>query len=405
MRVLVATILQNVVGGVETYLHALLPALRARGHEVALCCEQAADPSLPLIGSQDVPVLTGCDLRSVSAWRPDVVYSQGLQSPQLEEAFVRAYPTVLFAHNYHGTCISGTKMQAAPCPRPCQRTLGPGCLAAYLPRRCGGLNPWTAWTLYRTQQQRRRLLDRYAAVAVASRWMFEEYRRHGVAEDRLHLLPLFPPGVEPDAQPPLERALTGQILMVGRLTALKGGLCLVEAVGQARRLRRDLTLVVAGDGPERQPMADAARRFDVPVRFAGWVGVAEREALMREADLLAVPSLWPEPFGLVGIEAGCVGLAAVGYAVGGVPDWLVPGQSGELAPAPPTAKGLADAISRALADPAHLGRLRRGAWETARRHSPDAHLTALEDLLAGACAPSQRPARDVTRPRLHPEKQ
>ena len=42
-----------------------------------------------------------------------------------------------------------------------------------------------------------------------------------------------------------------------------------------------------------------------------------------------MPSLWAEPFGLLGIEAGCVGLPAAGYAVGGIPDWLVPGETGE----------------------------------------------------------------------------
>ena len=106
---------------------------------------------------------------------------------------------------------------------------------------------------------------------------------------------------------------------------------------------------------------------------------------MREADLLAVPSVWPEPFGLVGIEAGCVGLPAVAFAVGGIPDWLIPGKSGELAPGdPPTADGLALAIVRALADPTPLQRLRIGAWEVARTFRPGRHLDELERILDAA---------------------
>src|SRR6202034_271377 len=97
--------------------------------------------------------------------------------------------------------------------------------------------------------------------------------------------------------------------------------------------------------------------------------------LMRQADLVAVPSLWPEPFGLVGIEAGCFGVPAVGFAVGGIPDWLIPGQTGELAPAdPPTVEGLAEAIVRALEDPAHYQKLCSGAWEMAKRFSLERHL-------------------------------
>jgi glycosyltransferase involved in cell wall biosynthesis len=103
---------------------------------------------------------------------------------------------------------------------------------------------------------------------------------------------------------------------------------------------------------------------------------------MRAADLLAVPSVWPEPFGLVGIEAGCVGLPAVAYDVGGIGEWLVPGRSGELAPGdPPTVDGLAGAIVRALRDPVRYASLRRGAWEIARQFTMAAHMNRLEPVL------------------------
>ncbi len=112
---------------------------------------------------------------------------------------------------------------------------------------------------------------------------------------------------------------------------------------------------------------------------------------MRGADLLAVPSVWPEPFGLVGLEAGCVGLPAVAFAVGGISDWLRPGVSGELAPGdPPTIAGLADAIGRALADLDHHARLRYGAWTVAQSFTQPAHLAGLERILeqiAGHGAP------------------
>src|SRR5207248_7749720 len=113
----------------------------------------------------------------------------------------------------------------------------------------------------------------------------------------------------------------------------KGGHHLIEALPRAAAaLGRRLTLVVAGDGPEEARLEALARRRGVPAEFRGWVTAAEREALTRGVDLLAVPSLWPEPFGLVGIEAGCVGVPAAAYAAGGIPDWLTPGAAGEAAP-------------------------------------------------------------------------
>jgi glycosyltransferase involved in cell wall biosynthesis len=226
-------------------------------------------------------------------------------------------------------------------------------------------------------------------VAVASRALFDEYRRHGVAEERLRLVPLFPPEQAPDREPPsLRPRALDRVLMIGRLTDLKGGRLLVRALSDAgRALGRQLTLVLAGDGPEREPMRELARRLLIPLEERGWVGPAEREALLRGADLLAVPSVWPEPFGLVGIEAGCVGLPAVGFQVGGVADWLIPGETGEAAPGdPPTVGGLAGAITRALRDPAHHQRLCAGAWDMAHRFTPDSHRERLEALLAEAAS-------------------
>lgn len=376
MRVLIATIYRNVAGGVETYLRDLIPALRSRGHEVALLHEVPADRSRPTVDG-DGPAWCG-DLRAVPQWRPDVVYAQGLIDPGLEEALVASYPTVLFAHNYHGTCLSGTKRQAFPASTPCERTFGPACAALYLPCRCGGLNPLTVLSRYPATMRRGGLLRRYRAVLVASRHMREEYRRHDVAEDRLHLTPLFPTAVEPDEELSYA-AMTDEVLFAGRLTELKGGALLVPAVAAAsERLGRRLRLVVAGDGPERRKLERLAERHRVEAEFHGWVNPAQRVALMRRAAVLAFPSVWPEPFGLVGIEAGCVGLPAVGYAVGGVTDWLIPGESGELAPAdPPTSLGLREALVGALSDPAHHARLRAGALGVARRFTRERHVDAL----------------------------
>jgi glycosyltransferase involved in cell wall biosynthesis len=389
MRILIATQNVGIAGGVETYLRELLPLLGARGHDVALLHENGAGAAARVDDlAGDLPRWCLADdpaeaLRAAEAWRPDVCYLQGLDSPAAEAELVRRFPTVLFAHNYHGTCISGTKQRAWPSPRPCARPLGPGCLLAYFPCRCGGLDPRTMVRLYRAQRRRRTLLGQFRAVAVASRHMRNEYRRHGVPEDRLRLLPLFPAGAEPDPDPLAERPGQGCVLMVGRLTDLKGGRLLVEAVSRAQAvLGRALALRVAGDGPDRPAMKEAARRAGVRAEFCGWVDQDGRTRLMRQADVLAVPSVWPEPFGLVGIEAGCVGLPAVAYALGGIPDWLRPGESGELAPAdPPTAAGLAEALVRVLNDPRHLSRLAQGAWQVAREFTPERHLRALETLL------------------------
>jgi glycosyltransferase involved in cell wall biosynthesis len=388
-RILLVTRHRAVVGGVESHLRTLLPLLQARGFEPGLLFEHEAAPGQALIdGGLELPTWSLAALGrqgvldAVAAWRPDRVYQHGVQDLDLEEALLERYPALLFLHAYYGTCISGMKRHAFPSPTPCERVLGPGCLVHYLPRRCGGRSPVTALREYGYQRRRLSLIPRYGTVLVGSRAMREEYLRHGLAGSQVVCVPLF--GDAPlDAEPPTPRPSSGQVLLVGRLTELKGGVELVRALPAAREaLGRELELVVAGDGPERPRMEAEAAARRVPVRFAGWVDRAERERLMRRADLLAVPSVWPEPFGMVGVEAGAVGLPSVAFEVGGIPDWCEPGVSGELAPGrPPTTRGLADAIVRALAHPEHHARLREGAWRMARRFNAEAHVDALDGLL------------------------
>jgi glycosyltransferase involved in cell wall biosynthesis len=395
VRILIASSYRGMIGGAESYQKGLLPALRARGHAVGLFTQHGATDPRATIDGDDGAIARWCveeqgeqaALSGVRDWRPDVVFSQGVQSPELEEELATRFPAVMFAHNYYGTCISGNKCHAFPAVHACERIFGPMCLLLYHARRCGGLNPATAWRQYRLQAARQRLLRCFRAVLVASAHVREEYLRHGVEARNLHLVPyLLTTGMAPDGEPPTDRPLGGRVLLLGRLTRIKGGEHLVRALPQAEyALGRPLSLVVAGDGPERPRLQALARRLGVRAEFVGWVGGAERSRLLRQADVLAVPSLWPEPFGLVGIEAGCVGLPAVGYATGGIRDWLLPGESGELAPGDrPTVAGLAEALVRALGDPAHYNRLRRGAWRVAQRYTVARHVDLLLPILERA---------------------
>ena len=76
-----------------------------------------------------------------------------------------------------------------------------------------------------------------------------------------------------------------------------------------------------------------------------------KNALFASAALLVVPSVWPEPFGLVGLEAGAHGVPAVAFETGGVGEWLRDGTNGLMAGRRPAVEPLARAIAAALADP------------------------------------------------------
>ena len=130
----------------------------------------------------------------------------------------------------------------------------------------------------------------------------------------------------------------------------------------------------SGPPPPRDP--------DLSIHFVGWASRAALHGLIDESDLLAVPSLWPEPFGMIGLEAGRLGVPTAAFDVGGIGDWLQHGVNGMLAPgSSATSEGLAAAISGCL-DPAAYPALSAGAIAAARRFTMDAHLDRLRSALA-----------------------
>jgi glycosyltransferase involved in cell wall biosynthesis len=410
MRIAIATHSGRVVGGIESYLTVLIPALVAADHEVALWYEQEGGDDRPPVaegattGRWDASRLPGDSaIQAIGQWKPDVILSNGLADPDAERSLFNVAPSVLFAHAYYGACISGWKSRLSPTRAPCTRTLGVPCLLHYLPRRCGGLNPATMLELYRLETRRRDLLRAFHSVITASAHMRREYERHGVPGSRLHVVDLpLPPDVLDDTGDVSsvpgsrgERSRSGEapwkLAFMARLSELKGGALLLDALPHVRRLTgASIMLTIIGDGSERGALERRARQItgrdsNVRIEFTGWLQGDTRRARLREADLLVVPSVWPEPFGLVGPEAGMLGIPAAAFDVGGIRAWLEEGVNGHLAPGHrPRARDLAAAIARCLTDPAHHARLRRGAMRVASRFTMRHHLAQLVPILDAA---------------------
>ena len=399
MRILIATYAHGAVGGVESYLRGITPGLIGRGHQVALMTEHRFETAPGGGSGEGGDPYAGCAaewcLEEVAAagavaaarnWGPELVWIHGLSEHGLEAGLLELAPAMLFAHNYDGACATGAKFQRWPQAHPCGRLMGAGCAAVNFTQNCGMLNPAGFARQWQRQRRRQQQFGRYRRVMVASQHMAGEMERHGVAAERVRRLayPLTEAqlsgrgaGPEPRAQAP------HRVLMLARLTRAKGGDVLLQAGARAQtQLGRKLKLTIAGEGPERARLVELAQRLGVEAEFPGWIGTEERRRRIEEADLAAVPSVWPEPFGMVGIEAAAAGVPAVGFALGGIPEWLEAGRNGELAAAdPPTAAGLAAALVRAL-EPAHWQRLRRGAWDSAAAYAPETHLRGLEAVFA-----------------------
>jgi glycosyltransferase involved in cell wall biosynthesis len=253
---------------------------------------------------------------------------------------------------------------------------------------------------YDWARRQKALFRDYAAVIVASQHMKDEYARNGMDEGKLHVNPLFPTIAPPEDETPVMKAEPLRVLFLGRMTKLKGGDLLVRAVAEAsERLGRKIHLVMAGEGPQRAAWERLATRLHVQADFPGWVTGEEHLQLLKRTSLLAVPSLWPEPFGLVGLEAACFGVPAIAFDVGGIREWLRDGVNGFLVGCRvPNSKAFADGLVRALAQPEQVAGMRHAARATALEMSLHKHLDGVETVLAGACCQNlnERSRQDVS---------
>lgn len=390
------------VGGIESYIQGIVPELRRAGHEVAFFYETGhpMDRNRILL-PEGVPswctseIGSELALRKMRQWQPALIYAQRFLESELQAETLQIAPAAFFAHDYNGACISGLKTFKNPAVNPCGRRFGGQCLLHYYPRRCGGQSPFTMIRDYRNQSRRLDVLGRFKAVVTGSAHMKSEYTKNGLRN--VFHIPHFVPGRR-GSENSTNRGRTKpdwRLLFLGRMDLLKGGRTFLDALTQVRRcLDRPLRVTFAGDGPDRAAWEQMAARLQVQdpglsIEFTGWVSGPPLDSLWSDCDLLVVPSLWPEPFGLVGVEAGLHGVPAAAFAVGGIPEWLSDGINGHLAPGdPPTAAGLAAAISLCLRDEVWHARLRRGALNISERFTPEKHTGALLKVFDAVIEPA-----------------
>jgi glycosyltransferase involved in cell wall biosynthesis len=157
------------------------------------------------------------------------------------------------------------------------------------------------------------------------------------------------------------------IALVGRINRWKGHWLLLDAIEQLNRnSRHSIKLVFVGDPPIDQQEIGQELRYKVAAsticdRVVFQSFVDDIHSLWLSVDIAAVPSLEPEPFGLVAIEAMRAGKPVIGAAHGGLLEIIVDGKTGLLFP-PGDVDALASAVLALVESPslrANFGRTGR----------------------------------------------
>jgi glycosyltransferase involved in cell wall biosynthesis len=318
----------------------------------------------------------------VEAEKPDIVHGHDWLArsflPLKRQSGARL---VISLHYYTRSCAKKSLMrQNAPCagPGPLRCLL---CSAGHYGLAKGPAVAATNWLAGGAEGQ---AVDAYIAVSRAT----ADGNGLAAGEERLRLIPNFLPPAETagiDVESYLARLPREPFLLfVGDLRPDKGIDVLLAAYA---RLRGAPPLVLIG---KRWPESPAAMPANVHF-LEKWPNAAVRAAWQR-AEIGVVPSVWPEPFGIVVIEALAAGTPVVASRAGGIPEIIGDGREGLLVP-PGEPGPLADALERLLADPALRTCMSLAARARARRYTAEAVVPQIErvylDLLERQDPPSR----------------
>lgn len=171
---------------------------------------------------------------------------------------------------------------------------------------------------------------------------------------------------------------------VGRLDIEKGLAGLLPIMDRLAQ-EFDLRFLIVGAGHmEEEVISFAAHRPWVD--FRGFVEPQHTPAVYDAIDVLALPSLWPENFPGVAVQAIASGCPVVGFSIGGIPEIVEDNVSGRLIPFSDF-ETFGAALAEILSDDSKLTALSRGAIDRSKCFDPDLLaaqlLKLIEDVVRG----------------------
>lgn len=361
-------------GGVEQIMRDLAAGLAARGWPQALLCrEHARDANFDAAFAQ---VCT--DAGAAAEFRPDVVILHKWSDTELVATLLARHPTVQVVHDHDLYCPRKHKYFPLN-HQACSEKAGGACLRHLcLIERRSGLVPIGFTSL--PEFRRRMAVARRARLLVAgSQYSADQLVHNDYPADRIAVIPPVPAAIGNSTY--LRPGEVGRMLFVGQVIRGKGLDLLLEA---AAGLQGEWRLDVVGEGRQLEECRQQAAQLGIAhrVNFAGWIPHTELDAWYQRASFTVVPSRWPEPFGMIGLESMSRGRPVVAFDSGGIRDWLAHEVSGLLVP-PSDTNALRHALQQAISTP---GLVRRLGYDAARhcrrRFGHGTYLDAMQAALA-----------------------
>ena len=273
----------------------------------------------------------GATTKAIEQFQPDAVYVHNIADLDVIEALLESdVPLVRMVHDHGLYCMRSYKYNFIT-RQTCKRALSPFCIfpcGAFVVRDHSRQPPikWVSYTAKRRELDLNRQFDR---MLVATEFMKNELLRNGFADNKIEIHAPVPPSAGAVEQSSFsERNL---IVYAGQITRGKGVDVLLESLA---RVRAPFECVICGNGQHRAHCEKLSRELGLGnrVQFQGYLPPDQINGFHREASVVVMSSVWPEPFGAAGLEGMRFGVPVVAFDAGGIREWLADGQNGFLVP-------------------------------------------------------------------------
>ena len=400
MRILYCNKYNYRFSGTEVYLFELMNLMRSQGHEVALfsMSDPRGEPTpydkhlVPHIdfkadaGPWQKARLAAHAIYSRDArrriralirdFRPDVAHVRNIYhhlSPSiLWELKAQQVPVVYHVNDFKLLCPS---YNLVSCGEPCEACKGGAFWHVLRPECYPGIGARITLSaeayIHKLLGTYRKCVDLFLAP---SQFVRDKFVEHGWDGGKFEILPHFQETSSPPACQLASRDDRRPVLYFGRLSTEKGVDDLLRAMQNAPQMR----LIIAGDGPQREPLQGLASALGLTnVEFVGHVGPSRRDSLIAESQFTVLPSHAYETLGKTILESYAAGRAVVASDLGSRRELVREGETGLLYRIGDVHQ-LAQQIEMLGSNPDLAQKMGRAGFDFVRlHHTPEGHYRKL----------------------------
>lgn len=231
---------------------------------------------------------------------------------------------------------------------------------------------------------------RYKGIVAMSNYVKNEAILAGISEQSIVVNPYFTPVLDKDD---LDgnfhtKSKVKRIVFVGRLHPSKGVHVLIKSLSNILKNQHNVVLDIIGDGLFKNELLNLILLENIPpqkIILHGWLSHKDTTQKIKDAYVIVFPSIYPEAFGIVGIEAMMRSKPVIAFDAGGVSEWLENGVTGFLVEVK-NEKKFEEKINLLLNDIELYEKFSSNAKKSAMmKFTPEIHLNSLVNLYRNSC--------------------